>query len=76
MLTFFARDVARFQQFEVWQMNEGRWELVSSFPEFDIAHAIAKNRKNRVRLLKVTYENGTALEQEVIADVGTTRGEP
>ena len=57
-------------------MSEGRWEFVSSFSEFDVAYAIAKNRKNRVRLLKVTYENGSAVEQEVIAEVGNTRGEP
>jgi hypothetical protein len=69
-------DVARFQQFEVWQLNEGRWQFVSSFPEFDVAYSIAKNRKHRVRLLKVTYENGAVLEQEVIAEVGTTRSEP
>jgi hypothetical protein len=68
--------VTRFQQYEVWQMNEGRWEFVSSFADFDIAYAITKIRKSRVRLLKVTYENGAAVEQEVIAEVGTTRGEP
>jgi hypothetical protein len=68
--------MARFQQFEVWQMNQGRWELVSSFPDFDIAYAVAKNRGNRVRLLKVTYEGGVSVEQEVIADVGETRGQP
>ncbi len=76
VLTSFACTVARFQQYEVWQMNEGRWEFVSSFPEFDVAYSVAKNRKSRVRLLKVTYENGAAIEQEVIAEVGTTRGEP
>jgi hypothetical protein len=57
-------------------MNKGRWEFVSSFSEFDVAYAVAKNRKNRVRLLKVTYENGAAVGQEVIAEVGATRGEP
>jgi hypothetical protein len=72
----FLTGVARFQQFEVWQINEGRWELVSSFAEFDVAYAVAKNRKSRVRLLKVSYENGTPVEQEVIAEVGETRGQP
>jgi len=71
-----ALTVSRFQQFEVWQMNEGRWELVSSFLDFDVAYSVAKNRNSRVRLLKVTYENGAAVEQEVIAEVGTTRTEP
>ncbi len=68
--------MARFQQYEVWQMMDGKWEFVSSFPEFEIAYSIARNRKSRVRLLKVTYENGAAVEQEMIAEVGDTRREP
>jgi len=68
--------VARFQQFEVWQMNRGRWEFVASFVDFDVAYAVAKNRDNRVRLLKVTYESELPVEQEVIAEVGATREQP
>ena len=68
--------MARFQQFEVWQMSHGRWEFVASFLEFDVAYAIAKNRNERVRLLKVTYENGAPIEQEMIAEVGATREQP
>jgi len=68
--------VTRFQQFEVWQMNRGRWEFVACFLEFDVAYALTKNRNERVRLLKVTYENGAPVEQEVIAEVGATREEP
>ena len=74
--TLFPETVSRFQQFEVWQMNEGKWEFVSAFPEFDVAYSVAKNRKNRVRLLKVTYEDGASVEQEVIAEVGTIRSDP
>jgi hypothetical protein len=76
VLPFFVQIVARFQQYEVWQMNQGKWEFVSAFPDFDVAYSIAKNRKNRVRLLKVVYENGASVEQEVIAEVGATRPEP
>jgi hypothetical protein len=68
--------VARFQQFEVWQMNRGRWEFVASFLDFDVAYAVARNRNERVRLLKVTYENGAPVEQEIIAEVGATREQP
>ena len=68
--------MARFQQFEVWQMNRGRWEFVASFVDFDVAYAVAKNRDNRVRLLKVTYESELPVEQEVIAEVGATREQP
>lgn len=66
----------RFQQYEVWQMNEGKWEFVSSFAELEVAQSVAMNRKSRVRLLKVTYENGASVEQEMIAEVGETRGQP
>jgi hypothetical protein len=68
--------VARFQQFEVWQLNRDRWDFVASFPDFEVAYAVAQNRNSRVRLLKVTYDHGTPVEQEVIAEVGATRGEP
>ena len=74
--TEFKRSVARFQQYEVWQMNRGRWEFVASFLDFDVAYAVAKNRNERVRLLKVTYEDKTPVEQEVIAEVGATREQP
>ena len=57
-------------------MNRGRWEFVASFVDFDVAYAVAKNRDNRVRLLKVTYENELPVEQEVIAEVGATREQP
>jgi len=57
-------------------MSHGRWEFVASFLEFEVAHALAKNRSERVRLLKVTYENGAPVEQEVIAEVGATREQP
>ncbi len=57
-------------------MIRGRWEFVASFVEFDVAYAVAKNRSDRVRLLKVTYDNGAPVEQEVIAEVGATRDQP
>jgi len=75
-LNGFQASVAGFQQYEVWQMNRGRWEFVASFLEFEVAYAVAKNRNERVRLLKVTYEEGTAVHQEVIAEVGVTREQP
>ena len=76
VLTFSTEAVDRFQQYEVWQMSDGKWEFISSFPEFELAYSVAKNRKCRVRLLKVTYENGASVEQEIIAEVGETRPEP
>jgi hypothetical protein len=63
----------KFQQFEVWQMEDEHWDLISSFQEFDTAYAITQNRKHRVRLLKVTYESGQSVAQEVIAEFGANR---
>ena len=57
-------------------MSRGHWEFVACFREFDVAYALAKNRTERVRLLKITYENGAPVEQEVIAEVGATREQP
>ena len=68
--------MAGFQQFEIWQMKEQQWEFVASFPDQETAYELARNRKQRVRLLKVRYENGAAVEQEVIAEVGATRNQP
>jgi hypothetical protein len=63
----------KFQQFEVWQMENEHWGLVSSFLDFDVAYAITQNRKHHVRLLKVTYDAGHSVSQEVIAEFGATR---
>ena len=57
-------------------MNDGKWEFVLSFADFDVAYAVAKNRKARVRLLKVSYEDGASVQQEIIAEVGDTRLAP
>ena len=67
--------VDKFQQYEVWQMADEHWDLVSSFQEFDPAYAITRNRKRHVRLLKVTYEQGHSIAQEVIAEVGEPRSD-
>lgn len=57
-------------------MSGGRWEFVASFLDFDVAYAVVKNRNERVRLLKVSYEKGSPVEQEIIAEVGATREQP
>ena len=68
--------MARFQQFEVWRMTDGKWQLIASFDDFDIAHAVATNHRDHIRLLRVTYDGDTAVEQEVIAEIGAIRNGP
>ncbi len=66
----------RFEQFEVWEFNNGRWEFIASFRDFDAANVMARRRSYRVRLLHVTYEDSKPVSQEVLAEIGATRQEP
>jgi hypothetical protein len=68
--------VARFEQYEVWEFNDDRWEMVASFPDFDLANAMARRRSYRVRLVRVTYEDGKAVQQQVLTEIGATRKKP
>jgi hypothetical protein len=68
--------MSRFEQFEIWEFNGGRWEFIASFRNFEVASVLARRRSYRVRLLHVTYEDGKAVAQEVLAEIGETRQEP
>ncbi len=68
--------MSRFEQFEIWVLNGERWEFLASFADFDVANAVARARPHRVRLLHVVYEEGKAVAQEVLAEIGATREEP
>ena|SRR5215472_2473921 len=65
--------MARWEQFEVWVQKDNRWEMIASFRDFEVASAVARNRASRMRLLHVVYENGRITEQDVLAELGTTR---
>jgi hypothetical protein len=67
--------MARFEQFEVWEFNHGRWEFVASFHDFDVANTLARRRTYRVRLMHVVYDGGKAVEKDVLAEIGATRSE-
>lgn len=68
--------MARFEQFEVWGLAGSAWELVAAFPNFEIASAVARNRGRGVRLLHVIYDNGRAIEQEILFEIGSPREAP
>ncbi len=65
--------LTRFEQFEIWEFNHDRWEFVASFVDFDVANALARRRTYRVRLMHVVYEDGKAVEQDILAEIGATR---
>ncbi len=68
--------MARFEQFEIWEFNGGKWEFIASFRDFEVANVMARRRTYRVRLMHVVYENGKPVEQEVLTEIGATRQEP
>ncbi len=68
--------MARFEQYEIWEFNSGRWEFIASFREFDVANVLARRRTYRVRLMRVVYEDGKPVQQEVLTEIGATRQEP
>ena len=68
--------MARFEQFEIWQLNGARWEFVASFPDLEVAMVMARGRMHRVRLMQVTYEDSQPVQQQVLTEIGTTRDWP
>jgi hypothetical protein len=66
----------RSEQYEIWVDNRGKWELVASFTDMDVAAAVFATRSYRQRLLHTIYEDGRLVQQDVLAEVGRTREEP
>jgi hypothetical protein len=68
--------MARWEQFEVWVFNKGKWELVAQFNEFDVASAVFRNRTYRQKLVHAVYEDGNRVSEDIMAELGRTREEP
>ncbi|HEV2963741.1 MAG TPA: hypothetical protein VG649_18080 [Candidatus Angelobacter sp.] len=68
--------MARWEQYEIWVQNGVKWEMLASFPDFEVASAVARNRSSKMRLMLVTYEDSTVVSKDVIAELGSTRIEP
>jgi hypothetical protein len=68
--------VARWEQFEVWALSGEKWEMIAAFLDFQVANAMARNHASRVRLIHAVYEDGKAVEKEILAEVGSTREHP
>jgi hypothetical protein len=65
--------MARFEQFEVWELNRGKGELIAAFRDFEVANVLARRRTYRVRLMRVVYEGDKAVQQDVLTEIGATR---
>ena len=67
--------MARWEQFEVWTQNGEKWEMLASFHDFELASAMARTRSNKMRLIHAVYENGKMVEQDILAELGSTRSD-
>lgn len=65
--------MAREAQFEVLILVRGKWELIGAFRHFEPAGGLAQLRSERVRLVRVYYEDGKEVERELLVEVGATR---
>jgi 4'-phosphopantetheinyl transferase EntD len=63
------------EQFEVSVLQQGRWELLAVFPDFDVANVLAQSRKNRVRVTRTEFAEGRQVAADVLAEIGATRGD-
>lgn len=60
-------------QYEVWILGKDAWELIAAFSHFEPASAMAQLRSERVRLVRVHYEEAREVERELLVEVGATR---
>jgi hypothetical protein len=67
--------MARWEQYEIWVQNGEKWEMLASFQDFEVASAVARNRSSRMRLIHASYEDGTVVTKDVLAELGATRPE-
>ena len=68
--------MARWEQFEIWVQNGTQWEMLASFPDFDVASAVARTRSSRMRLVHSIFEDGSRVEEQTLAELGTIRNRP
>jgi sulfatase maturation enzyme AslB (radical SAM superfamily) len=68
--------MADFEHYELWAEKKGQWGKVASFREFDLASTVLRNYKYRMRLVRVSYQGGEPVLNEVLVEVGATRREP
>lgn len=65
--------MARWEQYEIWIHDRGKWDLIASFNDFEVASAVARNHASRMRLVHAIYEDHKLVSQDVLAELGITR---
>ena len=72
----YAGKMSRWEQYEIWVLTKGKWEVVAHFSDMEVASAVFKNRTYRQKLVHAVYEDGNRVREDVMAEVGRTREEP
>ncbi len=65
--------MARDTQFEVWTRGGEDWHRIGWFSHFEPAGGMAQLRSDKVRLMRVHYEDGKEVERELLVELGATR---
>jgi len=61
----------RQQQYEIWvQSNRSRWDMLGCFRDMDLASTVATNHSARTRLIRVTFEYGRMISQDLVREQG------
>ncbi|MGE0405697.1 MAG: hypothetical protein AB7O65_05290 [Candidatus Korobacteraceae bacterium] len=60
----------RFSQYEILVPSGENWTAVATFRDFNVAYAVASSHGGHVRLMRVTYDDGRPVEEELVAEVG------
>jgi hypothetical protein len=66
----------RWEHFEVWREQSGKWELVGAFLDHNVASAVASNYSYRMKLVHAVFEDGKRVQEDVLAELGSTREHP
>ena len=64
------------EQYEVWSLKAGKWDLAAWFPDFEVASAVMRKRTYRTRLIHAVYEGNQRMKEDVLAELGATREHP
>ena len=68
--------MSRFEHYEGWSQAGPGWGKGASLRGFDVASALTRSRSRGVRPMRVIFEDGKPVEQDVLVEVGSTRQEP
>ncbi len=66
----------RWEQTEIWERKGEKWEMTSSWREFDVASAVARKKTTPLRLVHSVYDGAQRVSEDVLAELGATREHP